>query len=278
MAKLGSPQTTEFSIGTAELRLGVLSLASMLPQSTSVGLIDDATYTITQDNVDLEGGFPLQIVDTSITRQTGAITANMREGSRRNLKIMLGEGVSATNPTDVATTLSNAADIAAGSASFDVTSATGINVGDVLIIYPVGRPEDVSLIEVASIAVNTITAATGQSTVVAYNALTETGTTFNVFVANQVPIGAVTKTNYFSATLIQQKNNTGRPKVVTFWKTATSGSLEVSTNATDYATFALELKVLQPAVSEYGVGQPLEHIANIIPSHPTGMLAFGADQ
>jgi len=277
MAQLGSPQTNKFFIGTAELRLGLLSEANFLTQAHSVGLIDQATYTIEQENVDLEGGFPKRIVDTAIIRQAATISATMREYSRRNLRIALGDGLAGTEPTDVATTLSTAADVASGANAVTVVSAVGMAADDVVIIYPEGRPQDVSILQIAGIAAEVLTFKTSHLTVSDYNALTETGTVFHVYLAQQVPIGAVSKTNYFSATLIQQDNSSGRPNTVSFWKTSTAGSMEVATNSDDFASNELELKVLEPAISEYGVGGDLEHIADIIGSNPSGFLAMGAD-
>lgn len=276
MATLGAAQTNKFFIGTAELRLGLLSEAMGLKQANSIGLIDQATYTIEQENVDLEGGFPKRIVDTAIVRQAATITATMREYSRRNLRISLGDGLAGTAPTDTASAIATAADVAAGASSLTVDSAAGMAADDVVIVYPEGRPQDVSILQIESIATDVLTFKTGQLTAVDYNANTE-ATVFHVYIAHQVPIGNVSQTNYFSAMLIQQDNATGRPNTVNFWKCSTSGSLEIATNADDFASNDLELKCLEPAASEYGAGGDLEHVAALIPNHSTGFLAVGAD-
>lgn len=278
MAKLGSPITTKFDIGTAELRLGLLSNAHQLTQAESIGLIDDATYTVNQTNVDLLGGFPRQPVDTAITEQNATITATMREYSRRNMRIMLGDGLAGTAPTAVVSTIDTAADVASGATVINVAAGDGstFTVDDVVIIYPTGRPEDVSVLQIASISVDAITFKTGHATTADYNALTESGTVFHIYVANQVPIGAVTQTNYFSVMLIQQENSTGRPKVISFWKAAIGGSMEVATGADDFASSAMELKILQPATSDYAAGGDLVDMADLITLHPAGMISNGA--
>jgi len=275
MAKLGSPVSTDYVIGCAELRVGPLTEANMLTQANSVGLVDETTFTVGQESVDLEGGCPKTIVDTAIVSQTATITATAREYSRRNLQLILGEGVSATSPADVETTLAGA-DLAAGAAVVSVTDASALVAGDVIVIYPDNRPEDVTVAQIESIAVNDITLKTGQSTVADYNVTTEATTTFKVFKANQVAIGGLTKTNYFSVMLVGVANNTGRPKVVSFWKGAISGDAEISQNADDFASTSIEIKCLTPAATEYATGGDLEHIADLIPAHPTGMLAYGA--
>lgn len=273
MAKLGSPVTTKFDIGTAELRLGLLSKANLLTQAESIGLIDDASYTVTQTNVDLMGGFPKVLVDTAVTEQTANISATMREYSRRNLRIMLGDGLAGVAPTAVESLV--VTDETVGALTVTVTTADGANfsVDDVVIIYPEGKPQDVSVLQVASIAVDVLTFKTDHITAAAYNGTTET---VKIYVAHQVPIGAVTKTNYFSVMLIQQENSTGNPKVVSFWKGAIGGSMEVATGADDFASSTMELKLLQPAVSDYAVGADLEHVADLIADHPTGMILNGA--
>ena len=101
MAKLGAPVTSKFPIGTAELRVGPLTKAGRLTQANSVGLVDQATVEVTQNSVDLKGGFPQLLIDTAIIDQEATISATLRESSRRNIKIMLGEGLDASAPTDV---------------------------------------------------------------------------------------------------------------------------------------------------------------------------------
>jgi len=275
MAKLGSAETTDFVIGCAEVRVGPLDQANLLDQSYSIGLVDDTTFTVTQETVDLEGGCPKTIVDTAIVSQTATVTATAREYSRRNLQLILGEGVSATSPVDVETELAGA-DLAAGAGVVSVADASGLAADDVIVIYPEGRPEDVSVVQIESIAVNDLTLKTGHDTAVDYNVTTEATVTFKVFKANQVAIGALSKTNYFSVMLVGQANNTGRPKVVSFWKGSIGGDAEVSQNADDFSSTTIEIKCLTPSAAEYAAGGELEHLADLIPSHPTGMLNYGA--
>jgi len=277
MAKLGSAITPKFDIGTAEMRLGQLTQANLLTQSESIGLIDDATYTINQTSVDLMGGFPKTVVDTAVTEQTATINATMREYSRRNLRIMLGDGLEGTTPSQVLSTLDTAADLAAGANVVNVNTGDGalFTPDDVVIIYPEGRPQDVSVLQILSVGTDALTMKTGHVTAVDYNALTETGTVFHIYVAYQIPIGNITKTNYFSVMLIQQENSSGQPKVVSFWKGAIGGSMEVATGADDFASSAMEIKLLQPVVGDYATGAPLENMADLINLHPTGMLLNG---
>lgn len=278
MSKLGSAQTNEFSIGTAEVRIGPLSEAGRLSQARSVGLVDNVTISFAQSSVDLKGGFPQQIVDTAIIEQTGTIKITAREFSRKNLDIMLGNGSSAA-VTDVKTTLVNTANVAA--AATEITVATGggalFTAGDVIVIYPEGRPEDVTVSIIDSIATDTITLKTGMGTVVAYNALTESTLDFHVFKAFGLAAGNVTKTNYFSVMLIQQKNSSGRPAIWSVWKAANSGSMEQANSPTDYGSLTMDLKIMQPTISDVAVGGALNNVAALISAYPAAARFAGAD-
>jgi len=273
MAKLGSAQTKKFSIGTAEVRLGPLASAGRLTQANSIGLVDSATVEVTQTSVDLKGGFPQQIQDTAVTEQATTMSATLREMSRRNLKILLGEGIDGgAAPVDISSLV--VTDVLLDGTAVDVTPGEGASftVGDVVVIYPDGQPENVSVDIITTISTDTLTLENGLAVPV-----TGTADTVHIFVANQVAIGAVTQTNYFAVSLVQAENSTGRPVGFNFWKAALGGSMTFATNATDFASNDLSLKILQPANSEFGAGKDLEHLATIIPANPTGMYMGGAD-
>ena len=267
---LGQAQTDTFSIGTAELRVGPLSSAGQLVQANSIGLIDDAIVTIGQESAELKGGFPRKLVDSVVIEQTATVTATAREYSRANLNIMLGNGIVAA-ATEVKSTL--ATDELINAVSIDVQGGDGalFTVGDIITIYPEGKPEDVSVLEIGNIVTDTVTFVTGQTTVIAYTA----ADVVNVYVSHQISIGNVVQTNYFSCTLIQKDHKSGFPLVYNFWKVSSVGSLDVQTNAEDFSSMAMELNCLEPAASEYAASADLEPWANVIPTHPIGFWALG---
>lgn len=277
MAKLGSAVSNEFSIGTAEVRVGPMTEAGRLAQARSIGLVDSATLTFSATSVDLKGGFPQQIVDTSVTEQAGDIKIAAREFSRRNLDIMLGNAVTGAAVTDVATTLATSANVAADAVSITVVSAAGLAVDDIIVIYPEGRPQDVTVTQISAIATNTLTLKTGMGTVVAYPAQTDSSTPYRVFKAHGIAAGNVTKTNYFTLMLLQQKNKTGRPSIWAVWKVANSGSMEQGTSATDYGTLNMEMKILQPSSTDTGVGGDLNNVASLVNLFPSAVRFAGAD-
>lgn len=267
---LGSPITNKFSIGTAELRIGPLSSANQLLGSHSVGLIDSASLNVEQEAAELEGGFPRKLVDTAITRQSASITATLREYSRKNILLMLGEG-SVVSTTDYATTADSQAVAAAVVINVPTGEGSNITAGDMLSIYNAGSPENVSVCLVSSVAVDAVTLDAGTPLLFTY----EIGDP--IFISHPVPVGAVSQTNYFSVSLIQKENSTGRPVVWSFWKAAIASGLSMETSAEDFASTDLEINLLEPAASEYGAGGALVHLNNVIPSNPVGLYAGGGD-
>lgn len=92
---LGSAKTRQFNLGTSELRVAPLTSAGRLLPAHSVGLVDSTTVNVAQEAARLEGGFPRKLIDTAVISQTASVTAQLREVSRRNLQVLLGQGVSA---------------------------------------------------------------------------------------------------------------------------------------------------------------------------------------
>ena len=273
--KLGSPVTTKFSIGTAELRIGMLTEAMKLTQANSVGLIDNATVEVTQESVDLLGGFPKVLVDTAVVEQSSSITATLREYSRRNIKLMLAEGVIAvaSEPTDLQT-VTDTGTITAGSTALTVALGTGFNSGDIAVIYGAldSTLAEVSVCRVDSSDATSITLDTDTPTLHDY----AVGSI--VYLANHVAIGAITQTQYFSSTLYQVERSTGRPIGFNFWKGSIGAGMTFSTNAEDFASTELNIKLLQPAASEFATApDPLYHLRDIIVDNPTGLYFGGGD-
>lgn len=275
MSQLGSPKTNLFEIGTAEVRIGPMSLANKLTQAYTVGLIDDVTVEISQDSVDLEGNFPRRTVDSAIVRQNATITCNAREYSRRNMKVMIGEGIDAVPPVDYVTTL--VTNETAGSVEFDVAAAAGANfaAGDIIVVYTDGHPELVSVVRVSSVATDTITLDSGTPLLHDYNGTVDT---VRVFQARPVAIGNNQSTNYFTVSVISKnRGKSGRPRIWNFWKASVASGLTFTTNAEDFAGNELQFKALEPAADEYDTGGDLEHLANVIPDHLVGMMVAGGD-
>jgi hypothetical protein len=275
MAKLGSPQTAKFRIGTVEARIGPLTLANKLLQTHSIGLIDNASIEVAQDSVDLLSGFPRVPADTAITSQNATFTATLREYSRRNLRTLLGESVETSPPSDNASLVVD--DSSAGDTSVDVTASDGANFteGEIVVIYPDGFPEQVTVARIASISTDTLSLDSGTPTLWDYAGTT---TTVHIYSANPVAIGGLTANNYFALTIVTQERGTNRPVGYSFWKgTIAAGATESIGGTDDFSSTDMSVKLLAPAASEYGAGGSLLHLANVIPNYPIGMRFAGAD-
>lgn len=268
---LGQAKTRKFNIGTAELRVGPLTSAMRLTQAHSVGLVDKVMVNITQTKVDLEGMFPKVVVDSAITDQKAEITGTLREYSRRNMNIMVGNGLEAAPGADVETTVAAVGTVAAGATALDVASAAGLSAGDFIIVWNDKKPEEVSVVQIDSILVNALTLNANTPTVVDHF----DGS--HVIAARPVTIGNVTQTNYFAAMILQKQNSNGRPLIFNFWKVTNSAGMDYSSDASNFASTDMKLTCLTPVAVDYAAGQPLEHLADIIPDHPMGMITGGAD-
>jgi len=271
MAKLGSPQTNQFNIGTAEVRVGPLSSANKLTQAHSIGLVDDANVEIAQTSVELLGGFPQLQIDSAVISQESSMTATIREFSKRNLDIMMGEGI-ASYATDVNTLM--VTDVAAAGVSFDVTAGDGGDyaAGDIISFYKEGAPEEVTVARVDAVAGDTVTLDAGTPSLYAYAGTTDV---IKVFKAQPTAVGAITETNYFSTTLVQTDRARGRPIVLSFWKGSISSGLTYGTTATDFGSTELGIKFLQPTATD--ITGDLSHISNLMTAHPVGMRVAGGD-
>src|SRR3990167_7647345 len=259
---VGSPKTDKFAIGTSEIRVGALASAAKLTGANSMGLVDSTTVSVTQESVDLEGGLPKRTVATAIVRQATEVSAVLREYSRRNINLMLGNGVVA-DPAAFATTLT--AQAAAAATTLAMTSVTGIVAGDLLIGYNEGRPEDVQILKIASIAALNVTLEATTPVLITLNSGAP------ILLASPVAIGAVTKTSYFSTMVVGQEFSTGAPTVWNFWKCAISTGMEYANNSDDFASTTLTIKALEPSAADIAVGGPLEDQAAEIALYPVGL-------
>jgi hypothetical protein len=272
MSNLGSAKTTKFPIGTAEVRVAPMTLAMKHSSAHSIGLVDDVSTEVAQESVDLMGGYPPTPVATAVISQTATVKGNLREYSRRNIKMLLGMGVGdlASEPTAASTTVTSNSIL--GATVVTVASGTAFAANDIVALYKEGDPESVTIDRVASKNGNDLTLTLGLTT-----ALNGTASTVKCVKAHPVSIGGITQTQYFSVSIVMVDQASGVPQVFHFWKASIGTGMSLGNNPRDFASTALELKINRPTDSEYATSNdPLYHLRDIIPSHPTGMFAGGA--
>ena len=280
MASLGAAKTGKFAIGTAELRVGPLTLAGKLNRKHGVGLIDSATLNVEQTSIDLKGGFPQVIMDTQVTDQSAQITATLREFSRRNLGILLGQGLlkvgndsydDSNDPINDAKTTLTAALTVAPNTTISLASATGFSNGDWISIYNSTDAAETIITKLASGATNALDAE--------FLATVEMPSGSIVSRLAPIAVGNVSQVQYFSVQMITIDRQSGRPKIANFWKAAIGSGMSLANNATDFASTEMVLKILQPSLADYGqVGAPLYHLRNIIGQYPMGMMGEVSDE
>lgn len=265
---LGSPVTEKFPIGTAEIRLAPLESALKHLPSHSLGQLDDVTISITNTTVQKKAGFPQRTVANAITETVVTVSGTVGEYSRRNMQILAGDAPEAP-VADVMVNLKEAA--TAGSTLLTLNTGDGAKFtpGQLIVVYVDGRPEQMQVTKIASIADDVLTLVTGLGLLHDFPA----GPT-RIFAAQ--PIGKnLTKTTYFSASVIQSQFSDGRPIAWNFWKVSNSGGLEAAMNPTDFSTTTIELEAVEPSAAEFQSGGKLAHLADVIAEYPVWMAAPG---
>jgi hypothetical protein len=111
---IGAAKSNKFLIGSAEVRIGPLARAGQLTSNDSVGLLQSTTVNFTNESVDLKGGLPKTLIDTTIVEQTASVSAQAYEVTTNNLRVMLNAGFS-TSQVGRSTTPDYAFNISAGS-------------------------------------------------------------------------------------------------------------------------------------------------------------------
>jgi hypothetical protein len=97
---LGNAVTNHFLIGTFELRVGPLSQAGKLTSAQSVGLVEAFNLNSQINTTTLSASYPRRVVDSAVTSSLSSFGITLREYSARNLRMLMGEGVSAYTDSD----------------------------------------------------------------------------------------------------------------------------------------------------------------------------------
>lgn len=270
---LGSPKTNKVMIGTFELRIGPLNLAAKLTEAHSVGIIDQVKIDVQMDSADLLAGFPQKPADTAITKQVTGITATLRENTSRNLDILLGNGIGnfETDPADVRGEVSTSSSISSSASTITIQNASGSIVeGGHLVIYSKDNPGNVQFVRVSTVSGSTVTL---DSTLKIHEGFAS-GERVRFYQPTLVAGGGTSpKPKYFTATLLRTDRGTGRPVGFHFWKTTIAAGISLGATVSDFGSFEMQLKALEPAAMDYeGVGTSLHHVATEIQNNPVFTL------
>ena len=282
---LGSPVTAKRTIGTFELRIGPVAMAGLHTSDQSVGIIDQVKLDLQMDSVDLLAGMPQKPVDTAITKLVTGVTATLRESSQRNLNILMGNSVLpyAAAGSDASGFVDTTSAIATSALTLTMATAfTGsFMVGAVVVIYDVNIPGNVSVCTVSAFTAKagstpasvTLSSNTPLVAPASQANAFPAGATVKIYQSDTVPIGAISGVpNYFSVQLLRQDRQTGRTVGINFWKCTISAGPSITNSVTEYSSYELQIKALQPAAIEYATGGALNHLAALIPSNPVALV------
>ena len=290
MAALGTAQTKNFQIGSAELRFSSLDNAGKMTQAHSVGLIQSASVNFSQTMAELKGGLPLQLIDSVVTESTVAVTAQVHEYTRANIRALINEaaptstvvdfsftGTSSSAVTVNATTLTltSCAKLVKGTQTFPPAPIAG---GSVIGIFPEGEPEKLSIVKLGS-AVTTMTTTLGSSSVTleldtstSVLFAKDAGTKWVVYAINAIGVGKSTDTQYYTLDLLSKNHTSGLVQGFRFWKASIQGGMDYSFSNDSFAVTPMNFKVLLPTSEEYATGGTLEGVKGFMSDNPLGMF------
>jgi hypothetical protein len=275
---IGAPITKKFKIGTFEVRIGPLSKAGLLTPEHSIGVVDSVALNVEQQSTEVMAGFPQMPADVAITSYVTGLTGTMREYSRRNLNVLLGNGVFAPDAAaDVkGGTLVTTSAIAKGATTLTASEATTLAKDDVIVVYSTTRPERVSICRVASDVTASATIGLNSTTpIVADTADTnafEKAEVVKWYKSPIIAVGNISSISYFSVQLLSTDRGTSATTGFNFWKGTLAAGMKMNMTPAEFASSDLEFKFLIPGRSEYASGGDLEHMSGLIASNPVGLM------
>lgn len=193
----GEAKTSSFMLGTATVMLGPMaSLFDLTPAANSIGLVKNFTMTAEPSYTDLAQGVKNQIVYSVMTGNVVKASMEVYEYTSQNLSYALGLDGSSLTAQTVQTTLSAAVAGSAGTpaTSITVTSATGLAVGDWIMIQQ-GTDDQVTVRQITAIATSNLTLNAGIK-----RAIPTAGTTISK--VNMVGIGNKQDQPFLSAKVV----------------------------------------------------------------------------
>jgi hypothetical protein len=252
---LGAPVTSKFVLGAAELRIGAMTLAGRMLGSHSVGVIDSWGYAVSNEYVDLESGFPRQLLDKALIKATGKLTFVTREYTLRNIKALTG-GAVVDYPTaggDLVATIDTTSAVTAGSTAITMKSTVAFTEGMTVALYSTTDPTKVTISTVASCATTALVLTTGLGLLVGF----DKDEVCKVSLCQTFGGGSRGEVAYFAAQLVYIDRATSRPTVVDFWKCASGSGVDIASSGTDFSSQTWDVGLLVPTAADYASSGPL---------------------
>jgi hypothetical protein len=278
MSMLGSPKTSQFVAGAAEVRVSLLTAAGRQTSAHSVGVIDKWGFKVNNEFVDLKSGFPRTLLDKMLIESTAEVSFTTREGTIRNWGVLTG-GAVVDYPTAggdlVATVDTSSGPITAATTSLVLTTDVTFLAGQTVSIYSTTDPTKVTISTVESYTsgTKTLVLTTGLGTLVEF----AHDESVKVSKCQTFGAGLNGSVNYFSVQLLYIDRPTSRPKVVDFWKCSIAAGITVENDGASFASNDWTCGVLVPTGADYAASGALYHQRVAIPSNPLFRIAGPLD-
>lgn len=229
----GLAKSNEFMLGTATVMIGpVEDLYDLNPTDHSIGLVKNFVATSEPSYTELTQGVKNTIVFSVMTANPVRCTMEAYEYTAANLLYALGLDGSSTPAQTVETAVNGAVDGGSPQATdFDVDSATGLTIGDTIMII---QGDD-------DFIIRTITNVAG-STITVDNALPDIADNSVVKKVTPVDIGSKDEQPFFAAK-IAGKFASGEEAVVLIPKIRITKGFNLSFVSDNYGNLPLEFTV-----------------------------------
>lgn len=230
MKDLGTAKTTDFMLGTAEVRIGAVGELFNLTNDDSIGLVKNVAITGEMESTDLGQGVKNRAVFSVTTSATLSVATEVYEYTARNLAygLNLAAGVVGTNVETTTTASVTGNDSVA---VIPVTDETGITADDYILV---ATSKGIMANRVASVATGelTVTHAVPTGVVIANGA--------SVVKASSLDLGDPVD-EYYSCAVIGKLAD-GGDVVFYFPKIKIVRGFNVQFGTSDYGNMPFEIK------------------------------------
>lgn len=229
----GEAKSTNFMLSTATVMLGpVASLFDLDPSTHSVGLVKNFQLRTEPSFTDLTQGVKNSLVYSVMTGNPTRLSCEVYEYTAKNIAYGLGLNGASFDPNTVATTLSGAVNGgSSATASVPVTSATGLSIGDYIMIE-YGQDDQLLIRKISNIETNTLTVNDDIGIDLPSGAVVKK--------VHALSIGAKDNNNFFGAK-VAGKLADGTPIVALFPKVKVTGGFTMQFQTNDYGNLPFEM-------------------------------------
>lgn len=234
----GLANTNRFMLGAATLLLGPQAdLFNLTRANHSVGMIKNFALTAEPTYTDLSQGVKNTVVYSVMTGHTARAAAELYEFTTKNIAYTAQLNGAALEPsTNIETKVATAVAGSTGSpvSSVVVASATGLAVGDWVLIQDPLTPDDATIRKITAIATDTLTVAPGIARAVAVDSVVRR--------VNFTEVASKQEQPFFSA-MVHGVLANGDEISIALPKVRVTSGLNLSFQTNDYGNMPLELGI-----------------------------------